>query len=266
MPALWRSRDHPRVCGEHRWSTMCRAMVVGSPPRVRGTRLPAVRCRVRRRITPACAGNTHLALVMQSVSGDHPRVCGEHQQRADDPAGGGGSPPRVRGTPFSGWHFVRHPRITPACAGNTPATSLASDLDLDHPRVCGEHTVEPVDVLAAGGSPPRVRGTLVPGVGDVDVVRITPACAGNTAVAIQESRRCQDHPRVCGEHFAIEVGVGWCAGSPPRVRGTLLDCFAGSGSTRITPACAGNTAKRGVVVHSARITPACAGNTARPAA
>jgi len=32
--------DHPRVCGEHLESLGCFAVVVGSPPRMRGTPLP----------------------------------------------------------------------------------------------------------------------------------------------------------------------------------------------------------------------------------
>ena len=52
-----------------------------------------------------------------------------------------------------------------------------------------------------------------------------------------------DHPRVCGEQPACSRGTVLAAGSPPRVRGTvLLDEFKKE-IARITPACAGNRAR-----------------------
>ena len=50
------SEDHPRVCGEKRFSSSVRGRSMGSPPRVRGkVRYQAFFARLRR-ITPACAG------------------------------------------------------------------------------------------------------------------------------------------------------------------------------------------------------------------
>ena len=51
------TRDHPRVCGEHKVTKVSRRKVVGSSPRVRGT--PHVQLHGDRRggIIPACAGN-----------------------------------------------------------------------------------------------------------------------------------------------------------------------------------------------------------------
>ena len=50
---------------------------------------------------------------------DHPRVCGEKFDRADDPVAGEGSPPRMRGK-GSGWrHYVCKSGITPAYAGKS---------------------------------------------------------------------------------------------------------------------------------------------------
>ena len=52
--------DHPRVCGEN----FARALGVqddyGSPPRVRGKRAALGEALEQGRITPACAGKTHL--------------------------------------------------------------------------------------------------------------------------------------------------------------------------------------------------------------
>ena len=50
----------------------------------------------------------------------------------------------------------------------------------DHPRVCGEQSLEDTDRGANGGSPPRVRGTVVVGSTKTPSRGITPACAGNS--------------------------------------------------------------------------------------
>ena len=52
-----RHGDHPRVCGEQRLTSTCKADVQGSPPRVRGTDYVRDVCNFTQRITPACAGN-----------------------------------------------------------------------------------------------------------------------------------------------------------------------------------------------------------------
>ena len=54
----WAGWDHPRVCGEQIPTIDIPVEVMGSPPRVRGTVLVWGRGDPRRRITPACAGNS----------------------------------------------------------------------------------------------------------------------------------------------------------------------------------------------------------------
>ena len=51
----------------------------------------------------------------------------------------------------------------------------------------------------------------------------------------------RDHPRMCGEHFLVEIVCGWIAGSSPHVRGARRRCVRQSWSPRIIPACAGST-------------------------
>ena len=51
-------QDHPRVCGEQPAGAGPGPWGRGSPPRVRGTVLPAIGKLERIRITPACAGNS----------------------------------------------------------------------------------------------------------------------------------------------------------------------------------------------------------------
>ena len=91
----------------------------GSSPRVRGTR-PAPRpAGVRRRIIPACAGNTAGGRGTRISAGDHPRVCGEHERANALFTSAEGSSPRVRGTPHLHGGDLAARGIIPACAGNT---------------------------------------------------------------------------------------------------------------------------------------------------
>ena len=54
---------------------------------------------------------------------------------------------------------------------------------VDHPRVCGEQKLAFVRKQENGGSPPRVRGTVI--AVDLGLLesRITPACAGNRDIS-----------------------------------------------------------------------------------
>ena len=131
-------------------------------------------------------------------------------------------------------------RITPACAGNSSATSSPAAPSGDHPRVCGEQYFFGDAWPMAAGSPPRVRGTVVHGgLGDVDD-GITPACAGNSIRPLHGPPGGSDHPRVCGEQPCCMTRQMRLHGSPPRVRGTGPFCGEQEKLSRITPACAGN--------------------------
>ena len=70
--------DHPRVCGEHRIHSLDQIGVLGSSPRMRGTRVSAERIENILGIIPAYAGNTNVCNAMPAHLRDHPRVCGEH--------------------------------------------------------------------------------------------------------------------------------------------------------------------------------------------
>ena len=51
-------QDHPRVCGENMRSPSQYAVLIGSPPRVRGKHATTIGGDPNSRITPACAGKT----------------------------------------------------------------------------------------------------------------------------------------------------------------------------------------------------------------
>ena len=132
-------------------------------------------------------------------------------------------------------------RIIPACAGNTGGHSCREVPHPDHPRVRGEHRGSSTGPPGRPGSSPRARGTHVPSPGPLVVIRIIPACAGNTSAAAHDHYATADHPRVRGEHYAASrLGIRR-AGSSPRARGTLCGTRAALRGNRIIPACAGNT-------------------------
>ena len=93
-----RSPVHPRACGERPGFMRPEGIVVGSSPRVRGTRrAPRARAPACRFI-PARAGNAVLALATDDVAPVHPRACGERGPARTARRGTSGSSPRVRGT------------------------------------------------------------------------------------------------------------------------------------------------------------------------
>ena len=95
----------------------------------------------------------------------------------------------------------------------------------DHPRLCGANAILTKSTYFPFGSSPLVRGKLVSGVQDVFVLRIIPACAGQTRSWAATRTWTADHPRLCGANARL----GPCA-----VSGLRCD--------RIIPACAGQTA------------------------
>ena len=154
----FQKQDHPRVCGEKRHTTKPEHSKIGSPPRVRGKEPEKYDIKAEQGITPACAGKSRRRYGAQVCRQDHPRVCGEKGGTWTQTELNQGSPPRVRGKEQYE-HRRLHPLgITPACAGKSDLTFVASFVQRDHPRVCGEKDLTQISGLEAAGSPPRVRG------------------------------------------------------------------------------------------------------------
>ncbi len=70
---------------------------------------------------------------------------------------------------------------------------------------------------------------------------ITPAHAGSTITGFRGGQKRKDHPRACGEHWAIRMWMGSRIGSPPRMRGAHGALDIRNGGVGITPAHAGST-------------------------
>ena len=173
------------------------------------------------RVIPACAGNTGGRPPAHADRAGHPRVRGEHQLSADDAKSSFGSSPRARGT---------------------HGTVVVDSLDwLGHPRVRGEHRRADAPTAHTSGSSPRARGTHCVHDHGAELVRVIPACAGNTATAPLRARRLTGHPRVRGEHLPKLHDCARCGGSSPRARGTLGVGLVAGRRLRVIPACAGNT-------------------------
>ncbi len=239
--AASRSRDHPRMRGEHASVKADKRRRGGSPPHARGAHQPSPVQSGRQRITPACAGSTSSGLPTRAVKGDHPRMRGEHGVGMVGPDEHSGSPPHARGAPPLICHRLSRGGITPACAGSTCSTRSTLSPSPDHPRMRGEHTSHLHYYLLQPGSPPHARGAHVESPDELDPQRITPACAGSTHLARRTEMTTTDHPRMRGEH-GMPLGVGDDeTGSPPHARGARGASGTVRRLRRITPACAGST-------------------------
>ena len=196
-------------------------------------------------ITPAGAGKTAHDALYHAGCEDHPRRCGEnirwsHPERLRD-----GSPPQVRGKQDQTRSSVFASRITPAGAGKTYTLINCGFASEDHPRRCGENSIQ----LCCMGIQ----------------LWITPAGAGKTNWLTGISILNQDHPRRCGENRLCDRLSGAAGGSPPQVRGKRVPTGAAMPLPRITPAGAGKTQFRQCVFSSCQDHPRRCGENGQTA-
>ena len=155
--------------------------------------------------------------------------------------------PARQGTAADKKHPQRHCRwlllASPAHAGKSTGRTPKQCVFKDHPRVCGEKFYLRSAVFGPQGSPPRVRGKETEKSDCDDKRRITPACAGKRYAVPLYPPPLKDHPRVCGEKPDRILWEHWKEGSPPRVRGKVLNSEEFVDHYRITPACAGKSIK-----------------------
>ena len=111
----------------------------------------------------------------------------------------------------------------------------------DHPRVCGEKCCVGFAHGHRLGSPPRMRGKVLPPSKIAFFPGITPAYAGKSLSHIHLLTICQDHPRVCGEKRLIVFVFRAVTGSPPRMRGKVVGVSCSTYFCGITPAYAGKS-------------------------
>ena len=86
----------------------------------------------------------------------------------------------------------------------------------------GEYQGKSAVEIAREGSPPHARGILRPYGDHLQVLGITPACAGNTLRLRPVRFQSWDHPRMRGEYQVSNKYLPPFLGSPPHARGILL--------------------------------------------
>ena len=177
------------MCGEKPTGNNAAAAGAGSPPHVRGKDAGVSDRRHRRGITPACAGKSRGWCIDQMVEEDHPRMCGEKKVAKEMGRTTKGSPPHVRGKARNNFNFDLITGIIPACAGKRVNLMATSEMFRDHPRVCGEKFRASFAPFCAAGSPPHVRGKGTTFSDATQWLRITPACAGKSALLLLEPAR-----------------------------------------------------------------------------
>ena len=131
--------------------------------------------------------------------------------------------------------------ITPAHAGKRSEGINPTIFGRDHPRACGEkRTPDPLRVMQTG-SPPRMRGKVIPTNVREGVTRITPAHAGKRPRRSETVPNTWDHPRACGEKRRPSPLSATNPGSPPRMRGKVAFQLVQRSLKGITPAHAGKS-------------------------
>jgi len=155
-----------------------------------------------------------------------------------------GSPPPVRGRPWSTSRGGALRGLTPACAGTAEGQWIVETVEWAHPRLCGDGDEPPKPTGWRRGSPPPVRGRRIFRYGGKGRGGLTPACAGTANGS--EAIRCHNraHPRLCGDGETLHRPVNYPGGSPPPVRGRRRQGLSWRGEVGLTPACAGTASRR----------------------
>ena len=230
----------PRVCGEYTLTQTGTAIENGSAPRVRGIRTGTVRDGTREWGSPACAGNTRRRPPSGGDLRGQPRMRGEYCCHRLAAVCISGLAPRVRGIRLELVRTVHRYGISPACAGNTAAGGPLDGSREDQPRMRGIRADAHTHVDTRGISPARAgmhAGVRLP----LPLLRVSPACAGNTNPHAWSRTPSWGQPRVCGE-YRTPFAANWAVvGSAPRVRGILRRAVGRPDARGVSPACAGNT-------------------------
>ena len=188
---------------------------------MRGKVYKNIVCSLYNRITPAYAGKSWPACLFHPFFQDHPRLCGEKRTKLVMQLALLGSPPPMRGKVSFSDRPITKIRITPAYAGKSSEIFECQLPQKDHPRLCGEKDRCLAIQLLSPGSPPPMRGKVIPACGVLIGMRITPAYAGKRHFMTLPVTRKQDHPRLCGEKELAGIKSRKRVGSPPPMRGKV---------------------------------------------
>ena len=193
------------------------------------------------RFIPTGVGNTISVKLGGNVEAVHPHGCGEHRSGLRSGLDGGGSSPRVWGTPETPLCRTGCFRFIPTGVGNTAINmSIAASVPV-HPHGCGEHPPLNRPVSVKLGSSPRVWGTQNQKKSATGLCRFIPTGVGNTKHSLSARFGVPVHPHGCGEHYWLRHTGTVANGSSPRVWGTPALTVACARSTRFIPTGVGNT-------------------------
>ena len=133
------SAAHPRSRGENRRRFRRSYVMGGSSPLTRGKQAGGPRCSSGRRLIPAHAGKTVVAVAVRTADWAHPRSRGENRRVMDTTTSLAGSSPLTRGKQ-AGQRFAAIPgRLIPAHAGKTCPDLSHTTIRRAHPRSRGEN-------------------------------------------------------------------------------------------------------------------------------
>ena len=112
-------QDHPRIRGEHPWTSFAPSPYAGSSPHTRGALAFGDHVGVGPGIIPAYAGSTARRRYPAVPPTDHPRIRGEHYSHECELPDRHGSSPHTRGAPMISMCGAGTRGIIPAYAGST---------------------------------------------------------------------------------------------------------------------------------------------------
>ena len=210
---------HPRSRGENDGGFAWKAGFPGSSPLTRGKLGRQSVDGHRKRLIPAHAGKTARVPASQRRRQAHPRSRGENGRGSASPTREGGSSPLTRGKQGGSQWLPYGPRLIPAHAGKTPASSDTPRWSKAHPRSRGENRPACSRVIWFAGSSPLTRGKQEANGGLEIDGRLIPAHAGKTPQLSVFSASREAHPRSRGENGRLRCGSCCASGSSPLTRG-----------------------------------------------
>ena len=213
----------------------------GSSPHTRGALCSSLKRQDLVGIIPAYAGSTLLLRFRLALSGDHPRIRGEHALRFLPLRAALGSSPHTRGARLYAERYRDGAGIIPAYAGSTLLSARLSPSQRDHPRIRGEHFNSAHYLRYDLGSSPHTRGAPLIVNTPAKNSGIIPAYAGSTFAKCRAERVIGDHPRIRGEHRDATGTQRGTPGSSPHTRGARPSMIPFVSMSGIIPAYAGST-------------------------
>ena len=171
---------HPHACGEHCRLGAGGRVVLGSSPRMWGTREIDPGDRIVERFIPTHVGNTSSRTRLFQQVSVHPHACGEHLSGDYLVQSISGSSPRMWGTLEQKLLKEFRSRFIPTHVGNTGFLNCTTSRSPVHPHACGEHIKISVTDATAAGSSPRMWGTRSPRRSSSSTLRFIPTHVGNT--------------------------------------------------------------------------------------